>query len=29
MTYPTKAIYKHIILDSLKVGMNEQRSLFS
>lgn len=30
MTYPTKAIYKHVVLDSLKVGMNwDKRSLFS
>lgn len=29
MTYPTKAIYKHIILDSLKVGMSESKGLFN
>ncbi len=30
MTYPTKAIYKQVVLDSLKVGMNwEKKSLFS
>ena len=30
MTYPTKAIYKHVLLDSLKVGMAwESQSLFS
>lgn len=30
MTYPTKAIYKHVLLDSLKVGMAwETQSLFS
>ena len=30
MTYPTKAIYKQVVLDSLKVGMNwDKRSLFS
>ena len=30
MTYPTKAIYKQVVLDSLKVGMNwGQESLFS
>ena len=30
MTYPTKAIYKQVVLDSLKVGMNwDKKSLFS
>lgn len=30
MTYPTKAIYKHLLLDSLKVGTsNEEKGLYS